>query len=297
MVGIIRAAEADLRALEAVKFYAERYGLRAEAMKPCIACLLDGNLGAAPRHEAAFCIAIELRRMGVEQSEARTIIRDWGWRIGYPKRTAERGVQSAFQREPSGEYKYRPPGLRKQSPRYRNVLAPLCAEIGCPENCLPLMPLYRGPGSETFERFTDLGWPLHLRRRRLRSAVDVYHAVCRLEEARGFAPGSQMFTHYRQLAALAEVDPRTVGRALRNLEELGLVTFKPGRGSGPHARDRVASRVQRIVPIPQPRETQPSTGAITTGGGRPSDTGGGTSRSAARRRQSFRVTRKTMPTE
>jgi hypothetical protein len=245
------AAPGDIEALEAVRLYGERYGVPSGALKSCIAYLLDGNLGAAARHDAAFCIAIELRRVGLDDEAARRVLRDWAWRIGYAKRAAERGVTSAYSRKPSGQFRYRPPGIHKRGPVYAMVLSPLCAAIGCPANCLPFAAQYRGPQNEGLERFVELGWPRYLRRRRWRASADVYEALCELESRRGFAAGAPMFTHYRQLAAIALVNPRTVGRALTILACLGVVIFQAGSGSGPNARDRVASRVQRIVPIPE----------------------------------------------
>jgi hypothetical protein len=109
-----------------------------------------------------------------------------------------------------------------------------------------------GPVKETFERFSELGWLGYLKKRRWRSVVDVYEAICRREKQLRLAPGVELRTTYDQLAGLAGVHKTTVGDALRRLAELNLIVFEAGSGSGPHARDRVASKVVRVVPIPSP---------------------------------------------
>lgn len=238
--------------LEAVRHYTELYGLPSGELKSCIACLLDGNLGAAGRHEAAFCIAIELRRMGLGRQRAESVIARWARSIDYAPNNAARAIKSAYAKNGRGEWHYRPPGLAKRGPRYQQVLQPLCEHLDCPRGCLPFSSLYRGQKGEDFIRFDERGWTLHLSRSRQRAAIDVYRAICNLEKARGFAEGSWMFTHYRQLAERAHVNPKTVGRALRRLSELELLEFEVGGGSGPHSNDRWASRVRRVVPIPRP---------------------------------------------
>ena len=124
---------------------------------------------------------------------------------------------------------------------------------------------FSGLVEETFDRFIQLGWPAYLKKKRWRAAIDVYEAICRRERQLRLAPGVELLTSYEQLSELAEVHKTTVGDALRRLEALGLVTFQAGSGSGPHAHDRVASRVKRVVPIPAPPGSP--IGAIRTGGG------------------------------
>jgi hypothetical protein len=242
----------SLRALEAQRYYAERHGLRTADLKPCVAVLLDGNLGGAARHDAAFCIAIELRRMGCSYEHARRVIRQWASGLGYSSTNAERCVRSAFAKSSEGEYRYRPPGLHKNSLRYRTTLLPICQAVGCPSKCTPLSMVHRAAGTGGFEEFSRVGWPSCLRRNRQRSTVDIYRALCWLERRRAFPPGAPMFTSYRQLAPIADVNEGTVGRGLRTLTSFRLIEFEPGSGSGPNARDRKGSRVQRVLPIPVP---------------------------------------------
>src|SRR5439155_10869175 len=97
---------------------------------------LDGNI-PADRHKAAFCIAVELGRMRVPMLRAQEIVRRWARDIGYSQRAAERGVKSAYERTPSGDFRYLPPGFNKAGPVYAETLGPLCQIIGCPDKCTP----------------------------------------------------------------------------------------------------------------------------------------------------------------
>lgn len=56
-----------LDALEAVRRAAIEYCLPSAELKPCVALLLDGEV-VGDRHKCAFTIAIELRRMGLDQA-------------------------------------------------------------------------------------------------------------------------------------------------------------------------------------------------------------------------------------
>jgi hypothetical protein len=241
-----------IAALEAVKRYTVALDLPSRQLKNCIACFLDGNLGGAGRHEAAFCIAIELRRMELPEGRAREVVEAWARDIGYSSRDAVRGVTSAYRRDNRGNWKYWPPGLHKAGQRYRHALKPLCDALGCPTSCLPFADQFAGPRGQDFLVFEQLGWPRYLNRLRQRASVDVYRVLCNLEKTRGFAEGARFYTHYRQLAERAHIDPTTAGRALRQLRSRQLIEFEPGSGSGPRAADRKASRVRRVIPIPKP---------------------------------------------
>lgn len=71
--------------------------------------------------------------------------------------------------------------------------------------------------------------------------------------SRGFAPGASSFTSSGQIAKLAEHDKTHVSHQLKSLRLLGLLAvYERGSGSGPYARDRIAARVVRAIPIPPP---------------------------------------------
>ncbi|MGI8708459.1 MAG: hypothetical protein ACR2LG_09700 [Actinomycetota bacterium] len=243
----------DLVALEAVRSVAAEYGIPTGQVKPCVAYLLDGNQPAAPQHEVAFTIAIELRRLDWSEDKVGEALAHWAKKIGYPISDTRRALKSAFTKKPNGEHRYHPPGLHKKTGSvYSRTLKPACDEVGCPANCPAMASRFSGQVEETFEKFTQLGWPAYLKKNRWRSAIDVYEAICRREKQLKFAPGVELFTTYEQLAELAGVNKTTVGDALRRLTELSLITFQAGSGSGPHSRDRVASKVRRVIPIPSP---------------------------------------------
>src|SRR5437016_5409675 len=118
------SADTDLAlsALAAVRAFADRYGIAAGEMKSCIAVLLDGNLGGAARHEAAFVIAIELRRLQLSQAQTEQVLLSWARTIGYPPRSLRPAINNAYARTSAGEYRYHPPGFRKARGVYHRVL-------------------------------------------------------------------------------------------------------------------------------------------------------------------------------
>lgn len=245
-----------MRILESVNHVAGEYGIPTAQLKPCIALVLDGNVGGADRHDCAFTVAMELRRLGHDEDQVRAALRRWRRKVGYREREAERAIRAAFARLPDGRFKYHPPGLRKAAGgAYARVLQTTCEEVGCPANCPPFSNLHRGPRGESFHRFETLGWPRALRKERQHASVEIYRALCELERRRGLASGAPIRTSYRQLSELAGVNVKTAGRGLRHLERRALIRFEPGGGSGPFARDRQASRVVRTVPVPRcPRD-------------------------------------------
>jgi DNA-binding transcriptional ArsR family regulator len=272
----------SMPALEAVRSVAAECGIPTGDLKPCIAYLLDGNLTARER-DCAFTLAIELRRLGYSREQVQARLERWARTIGWKTRNVDGAVKSAFLTKPDGGWRYQPPGVKhKPGGTYDRVLGPVCRDVGCPANCPAFSGKFVGQVPETLDRFERLGWPRWLKKRRWHSTVDVYSAICRREKQIGLAPGVELRTTYRQLAELADVDHTTVGDALRRLAELGLVEFTPGSGDGPHARNRVASRVRRVVPIPDPPKPGHPLPACTTGGQRRPDIGGPSHQEPAR---------------
>ncbi len=103
----------QLRALEAVRHVEVEYGLRTASLKPCIAFLLDGNIGGATRHEAAFVIAIDCRRMGLTEHETEAILTRWATKIGYGTGKACSAIRNAYAKK-NNSYQYFPPGITKR---------------------------------------------------------------------------------------------------------------------------------------------------------------------------------------
>src|SRR5205823_3351955 len=101
--------------LEAVPHVAAEYGFNSGDLKPCIACILDGNLGGAARHDACFVVAMECRRLDQDEAHIRKVLRRLARKIGYSEQQALRAVKSALAKTSDGEYKYHPPGLKKKS--------------------------------------------------------------------------------------------------------------------------------------------------------------------------------------
>src|SRR4051812_31643950 len=117
------SCERGTDALYAVREVAIEYGFATGQLKPCVALLLDGNLGGAARHDAAFVIAMECVRCEWTQVQAREALARWAQKIDYSTREVEKAIRSAY----SG--KYHPAGLRKkQTGVYGRVLAATCSE-------------------------------------------------------------------------------------------------------------------------------------------------------------------------
>ena len=242
----------DVLALEAVRVVSKKLGIASADLKPCIAYHLAGHEALASQHKVLFTLAIELRRLGWTAERVEAVLAELVNRSGGRLSAAKGAVRSAFRKKPDGEWRYHPPGLHKQGAVYAEVLKPICDELGCPANCPAFAGKYQGPVSETFERFQEIGWETLLKKKRQRAAIDVYQAICRREKQLKLAPGAEILTSYRRLAELAGIHATTAGDGLRRLETLGLITFVAGSGSGPHARDRIPSKVRRVVPIPPP---------------------------------------------
>lgn len=260
----------DLRALEAVKPLAAEYGLEPSRLKPCIAVLLAGDIGHCEPHNAAFTVAIELRALGLDEKAVESAMVRWAHSVRWRPREAQRTAHAVFRRNTDGSWRWRSPGLRKTTPTYRETLVPICEAVGCPHHCPPFNGKYQGDRCQDFKRFRQLGWPKVLR---TTATVETYKAICDREKELGLAPGSELRTSYRQLGQIGGHDHKTIGRCLKRLRQVGLVEFTEGSGSGPQAKDRTASVVKRVVPIPPPpsARTHPPIG---TGGERPPDIGG-----------------------
>jgi hypothetical protein len=253
-----------VRLLEAVSRVQREYGL-AQPPKTCVAVLLDGNTGAASRHDAAFVIAIECRRAGIDERTTGRVLARWAKKIAYSGRAADRAVHAAFKRTPKGEYQYHAPGLlNKVGGKYRQVLGDICREVGCPQNCIPSKALYLGPASETHDRFKQLGWPRWLRRQRHAAAAEIYEAITILERRHRLAPGAKLYLAFSQLEEISGRSRSHMNENLQLLEELDLITdLVVGSGSGNYAKDRKPTQLRRVVPIP--RAPRAKRAAITSG--------------------------------
>jgi hypothetical protein len=242
-----------IRALEALSLVRGEYGLP-DLRKPCIAYVLDGNLGGANRHDAAFVLALELRALGRTQAQTDELLVGWAEKIGYSHNAATKATRSAYMKGPGGEYKYFSPGrTKKPGSAAAKVLSPTCETVGCPANCPAFKSLHVGPKGEGYQRFVRLGWPEALQRIRRGAAVQTYAGICELERKLGFASGSPIIASTKQHSEHSGHSRRHVPDNLAFLYEIGLLwAYGPGGGSGPNARDRKATTVARFVPIPRP---------------------------------------------
>jgi hypothetical protein len=269
-----------VKALQALRMMRLDYGLP-KLGKPCVAYVLDGNLGAAI-HKAAFIIALECRDLGCDEKEAIRILTRWAPRVEFRQSRIPGIVRSAYATVPGGAWKYHAAGVTKRPGSHAHeVLAGTCETLGCPANCPAFEKAHRGPGGEGVEQFELLGWPGYLKRKRHGVAIDVYRALCEFEGIHGFAHGSQLRISYRVIAKITgRSDASSVGDNLDRLLDHGLLAeFVRGSGSGPHAHDRQASIVSRCVPVPPVPIAAIKTGGVPPpkiGGSTPPEIGGGT---------------------
>ncbi len=265
-LSVVPSPEAQERILSALSHVRADYGLPTLA-KPCVAAVLDGDLAGAQRHEAAFIIAIECRDLGLTEAETKRVLVRWAASIGYRSREACRVIDGAYRTRAGGGWRYHPPGLTKKEGTFAHrVLAPHCADVGCPANCPRYQGVRQGPRGETYRQFERLRWPQTLKRQRHAAAIDVYRAVCDLEDELGVAPGRPLLTSSARLAELAERDRSHILENLRVLYTRGLLaTFERGSGSGPNAHDRLPTRIARTTPIPTPPDQLVSPQSTTEG--------------------------------
>src|SRR4051794_25829473 len=99
-------------ALEAIKRVRQEYGIPCE--KPCVAYLLDQGASNGARHDEAFVLALELRRLGVDAEQTERALNKWAVKRGCPRRYVRAAVRSAFRRNPGGGWVYHSPGLTKR---------------------------------------------------------------------------------------------------------------------------------------------------------------------------------------
>jgi hypothetical protein len=247
--------------LERIPAVAADYGLPTAEMKTCITAILSGAAGVAERHQAAFTLAAEFRRMGLDQRQAERALAQWARTIGYGVRAAQRQARFAYRKNPGGDWRYPPPGLKNRpGGTYDRVISPLCREFGCPANC-PAFSSRRRSGKlgEGYERFVQLGWPAALGRRR--GVGDTYRAICRREEEIEWTPGDAFHVAHDQLVARTDHRSRTtVRRHLIWLAETGLITYIEGSG---RKGERRASQIARVVPLPAPSVPALRTGVVT----------------------------------
>ena len=238
-----------MRALEAIRPVAREWGISSSALRPCLAYYLDGGALLAERHATLFAVGILLRDVGFDRRAVELALRRWAKSAGYRDARVE-GVASGVFLKAGNDWKYRAPGLRKHSRAWRDTLRPLCQAVGCPSNCPPLYRVRGGDPEEGIDRYIASGWPEFLRKNRWRGADDLYRALCRLEADRGFGTGATLLASYEELGRRSNMDKTNVGKCLRRLVSLELVSCRVGSGSGPHARDRRASEIARTIPIP-----------------------------------------------
>ena len=195
--------------------------------KPCIAELMkDCELrrsGISP-----FIIACELFRIGKKKEKVETVLLELG--IAYSK------TQSAVKSASTGKYNYGCPSLEAEGLCLYENRTECWWYDGIPKQS-------QKPWKE--RDFWRFGWPTKLNP----ASIVVYLALREIEHKRQYKAGSRLYVSRKELAELTGLSPPWIVKCLEKLEKPGLISFEKGKQ---HRWYGIASRAQRVIPIPRP---------------------------------------------
>lgn len=213
-------------------------------IRPCFVLLLETPLvkGEYPgRGGTVVALTAELLRLQKDKHEIEAIIEEWNRSNVPPLKPQE--IESAIKAGLSERYAY-----SCDHP----VLASFCIGSQCPYD--------KRSESHTLNpsnyRFLDFRWPQILTPRQ---TIIYYAALPFLEIKNRVGMGGRIYASHQQLADIAGIPPRRLGRDLQRLKDVGLITYTPGT---PRVWERKASQIQRIIPIPPPRPWRTAKGRV-----------------------------------
>ena len=233
------ARSAHLKLSRAVR---DEYGLPTLG-KPCVAYALDGNLGAAARHKAAFVIAIECRALGLTRTRPAMCSAN-----GHARSDTRSGSRMSVlfatlrkDRRAAAGATTPPESSRSRARTPFEVLGPVCAELGCPANC----PAYAGRPPAAYadkgsNSSTGSAGPIGSAVAATTVPIDVYRALCDSSTNADSPPGhpsSQATRNSANSPGRSRTPRRQQPSPPRPVNGL-LAEYEPGSGSGPHAHDR-----------------------------------------------------------
>ena len=185
------------------------------------------------RSRAANIIASEMKMLGKDSEYTMNLLLKWNANNIPPLRYSSllSTVRTAYRHD----YKY---GCSNE------YLQVFCTE---PEMCT----YYRSFGSKR-SKYTDnrlffkYRWPEILTN--VQKSI-YYLALIELERKRGVGAGGLIMANHREIASIAGIGPKYVGKGLLKLQEVSLIQYKPGI---PRKWEGLSSEIRRIVPIPKP---------------------------------------------
>jgi len=77
--------------------------------------------------------------------------------------------------------------------------------------------------------------------------IIVYSAIIDIEKENRYPAGHVIFAGYRKISRITRLSKETICRALKELEQYGLITLKIGKQN---SREKRATEIKRIIPIP-----------------------------------------------
>jgi hypothetical protein len=216
---------------------AEELGVEGHEVRPCIAFYYQHcrRKGPSPigRNDACHLIAVELGRLGYGQLEMLPYLREWNLKNDSPLSEGEiRGVMSSASKK---FYNYGCNHIK---------LTSTC--IG-KENC-PFIVKGKGKFKRKvlWREFILKGWQWVVSD----TANMIYNmALPEMEYRRQISPGGKIYVNQRELATIiGRKSHSRIGQYLDELHNYGLIIYIHG---DPLKKNRKASEITRVVPIPE----------------------------------------------
>lgn len=225
-------ADSEVAALQSIENAIRRYQLP-KNVKPCIASMLDTEL-ICSREEVSFVLAIEFRRLGTSQESAEKILLDWNTRKANPPLRMKKITDTV-------KFAY-----RKKIYFYgceHPLLASFC-QIDKSHCMFYLEQMQRSKGNDRMFFKHKYQHILHSTARQV-----YWMGIREVEKERNLWFGATMCIDYREISAKCGVTLASMGSALTELEQYGLIKLKIGK---PGRFSNIASEISRVAPVPKP---------------------------------------------
>ena len=205
-------------------------------IKPCVAIMLKTAFvrgDFVDRSRAANIIASDLKILGKDAEYTMNVLLKWNENNIAP--LSYSSLSSTVRTAYGHDYRYS---------CNNEYLQAFCPD---PEMC----PYGRSFGSQTSKYtnnrlFFKYRWPEILSN----AEKSIYFlALIELERRRGVGAGGLILANHRDIASLAGIQSKYVGKRLLRLQDVGLIKYKPGV---PRKWEGKASEIRRVIPIPKP---------------------------------------------
>jgi hypothetical protein len=203
------------------------------SIRPCLARLIETTLvkGDYPDIDAAtVALTAELLRLGLDEKEIETKLKEWNCSNSPPLRPFE--FQRAVKNGIAFKYDYS---------CNHPILSYFCIGIGCPVHKRQEQ---RNRKVQNF-RFLDYGWQQILSKRQ---TLLYLCAIPYLEIKRKVGPGGTIIANHWQMGKACGIPVKRLGEDLQILADFRLIEYTPGK---PQAWKRQASMIKRQLPIPR----------------------------------------------